>query len=281
MAANFWLSSHCNQWLLDREEIELERQRDYQYFKEEDYKKFHIFFINFIQALGEHMKARQQVIATATLYYKRFYARNSLKSIDSLLMAPTCVYLAHKTEECGVISQSRFITACGAVVKNKFNFAFPGDQFPYRMTQVLECEFFLLEMMDCCLIVYHPYRPLTQYVADLGMEDAIMPIAWRILNDSLRTDVSLIYPPYQIALAAIYMACVIQQKDCKQWFAELSVDMDKILEITQEILQLYELWKSYDERTEISAILSRSPKPKVRPTSATPGQTPSPVPPES
>ena len=82
------------------------------------------------------MKARQQVIATATLYYKRFYARNSLKSIDSLLMAPTCLYLAHKTEECGVISQSRFISACSHVVKNKFNFAFPGDQFPYRMTQV-------------------------------------------------------------------------------------------------------------------------------------------------
>ena len=24
------------------------------------------------------------------------------------------------------------------------------------------------------------------------------------------------------------MACVIQQKDAKQWFAELSVDMDKV-----------------------------------------------------
>ena len=136
MAANFWLSSHCNQWLLDREEIELERQKDYQYLKEGDYKKVHIFFVNFIQALGEHLKLRQQVIATATLYYKRFYARNSLKSIDPLLMAPTCTYLAHKTEECGVISNSRFTAACNAVVKNKFSFAFPGEQFPYRMTQV-------------------------------------------------------------------------------------------------------------------------------------------------
>ena len=136
MAANFWLSSHCNQWLLDREEIELERQRDYQYLKGDEYKKIHIFFVNFIQALGEHLKLRQQVIATATLYYKRFYARNSLKSIDSLLMAPTCTYLAHKTEECGVISNNRFTAACNAVVKNKFSFAFPGEQFPYRMTQV-------------------------------------------------------------------------------------------------------------------------------------------------
>ena len=136
MAANFWLSSHCNQWLLDREEIQLERQRDFQFLKEDEYKKIHIFFTNFIQALGEHLKLRQQVIATATLFFKRFYARNSLKSIDPLLMAPTCSYLASKTEESGVISNCRFSAACSAVVKNKFSFAFPGEQFPYRMSQV-------------------------------------------------------------------------------------------------------------------------------------------------
>lgn len=28
-----------------------------------------------IQALGEQLKVRQQVIATATIYFKRFYAR--------------------------------------------------------------------------------------------------------------------------------------------------------------------------------------------------------------
>lgn len=31
-------------------------------------------------------------------------------------------------------------------VKNKFSFAYP-QEFPYRMTHVLECEFYLLEMM--------------------------------------------------------------------------------------------------------------------------------------
>ena len=158
MAANFWLSSHCNQWLLDREEIQLERQRDYQYLKEDEYKKIHIFFINFIQALGEHLKLRQQVIATATLYYKRFYARNSLKSIDSLLMAPTCTYLAHKTEECGVISNNRFTAACNAVVKNKFSFAFPGEQFPYRMSQVSLFNFRHVVSRDW----FHPWIAINQ-----------------------------------------------------------------------------------------------------------------------
>ena len=57
MAANFWLSSHCNQWLLDREEIELERQRDYQYLKGDEYKKIHIFFCQFHPGVRRTFKA--------------------------------------------------------------------------------------------------------------------------------------------------------------------------------------------------------------------------------
>jgi hypothetical protein len=65
-----------------------------------------------IQILGEQLKLRQQVIATATVFFKRFYARNSLRCIDPLLLAPTCVFLASKVEEFGVISNSRLITTC-------------------------------------------------------------------------------------------------------------------------------------------------------------------------
>lgn len=36
---------------------------------------FRTIFLLVIQALGEHLKLRQQVIATATVYFKRFYAR--------------------------------------------------------------------------------------------------------------------------------------------------------------------------------------------------------------
>ena len=30
------------------------------------------------------------------------------------------------------------------------------------MNNILECEFFLLENMDCCLVVFQPYRPLVE-----------------------------------------------------------------------------------------------------------------------
>ncbi|PIK55645.1 putative cyclin-C-like [Apostichopus japonicus] len=198
------------------------------------------------------------------MYFKRVYSRYSLKSIDPLLLGPTCLFLATKVEESGLITNSKLQVACQSVVK-KFGYAFKNQEFRYKSNQILECEFYLLELLDCCLIVYHPYRPLIQYVADLGQEEQLLPLAWKIVNDSLRTDVCLLYPPYLIALACLHMACVISQKDTKHWFAELNVDLDKVLEITQQILQLYDLWKNYNEREEISGILEKVPKPQLAP----------------
>lgn len=264
MAGNFWQSSHCNQWVLDNQSLLKNRQADLAFLSEEEYQKVHIFYASVIQAIGEQLNVRQQVIATATMYFKRVYSRYSLKSIDPLLLGPTCLFLAAKVEESGAITNSKLQGACQSVVK-KFGYAFKNPEFRYKSNQILECEFYLLELLDCCLIVYHPYRPLIQYVADLGQEEQLLPLAWKIVNDSLRTDVCLLYPPYLIALACLHMACVISQKDTKHWFAELNVDLDKVLEITQQILKLYDLWKNYDEREEITAILEKVPKPQLSP----------------
>lgn len=157
-----------------------------------------IFFSNFIQVLGEQNKLRQQVIATATVYFKRFYARNSLKSIDPFLLAPTCIFLASKVEEFGVISANRLAGSCSNVIKNKFSYAYNQD-YPYSSKHILECEFYLLENLDCCLIVYQPYRPLLLLIQDIGaQEEQLLTLTWRIINDSLRTDVSLLFPPHQV-----------------------------------------------------------------------------------
>lgn len=148
-------------------------------------------------------------------------------------------------------------------VKNKFSYAYT-QEFPYRTNHILECEFYLLENLDCCLILYQPYRPLLSLIADIGNghEDQMMALAWRVINDSLRTDVCLLYPPYQIALGCLQIACVILQKDLKTWFAELNVDMEKIQEIARHLINLFELWKSYDEKKEIPNLLAKMPKPK-------------------
>jgi len=67
-------------------------------------------------------------------------------------------------------------------------------------------------------------------------------------------------------LGCLQIACVILQKDLKSWFAELNVDIDKIQEISRYIINLFELWKSYDEKRDIQNLLNKMPKPKIQPT---------------
>lgn len=41
-------------------------------------------------------------------------------------------------------------------------------------------------------------------------------------------------------LACLHVACVVQQKDARQWFAELSVDMEKVLfSFLEDMVSLY------------------------------------------
>ena len=87
------------------------------------------------------------------------------------------------------------------------------------------------------MIVYHPYRPLLQFVSDLCPDDpSLLQIAWRIVNDTLRTDLCLLYPPSIIALACLHVACDFLKKDSKQWFAELNVDTEKVSFLSVNLL---------------------------------------------
>ena len=47
MAGNFWQSSHCSQWILDKVDLLRERSQDLQVLSEEEYQKIIIssFFI--------------------------------------------------------------------------------------------------------------------------------------------------------------------------------------------------------------------------------------------
>jgi len=276
MAGNFWQSSHCKQWLLEPHEIfDAPSREDRQKVGGEDnYRKLMILFANFIQAIGEQLKIRQQVIATATVFFRRFYLKNTLSSCDPLLMSPTCLFLAAKVEEIGPMSNNRLVNATSQVVRNRYRNVFnelPGNEYPYRTNNILECEFYLLELMDCCLIVFHPYRPLLQFLSDLNItnpDDPLSMLSWRIINDSYRSDVMLQYPPYMIALTALHMASVNIDRDLTSWFAELSVDLIKINQISKELLKLYEVWELFRQdhhqanSVELSMIFKKIPKSK-------------------
>jgi len=250
MAASFWTSSQNRHWLIDRWSLAQSKVEDLKFLSESDLVKIRIWFFHLIQKIGKRLALRQQIIATAFVYFKRFYTKNSLRKTDPFLVLTTCVYLACKIEECPhhikiVIQEVRHVLQ-------------DVGGFTYDSSKVAEFEFYLLEELEFYLIVWHPYRSLTHFTHELGMRETGTQFAWFVINDSYRTDVCLIYPPHMIALAALYLTVVLgkadfapgsvgDKKDMKQWFADLNVDMDEIVEIVAEVLGISEVWADWKE----------------------------------
>ncbi|KAG0230801.1 hypothetical protein BGW42_000666 [Actinomortierella wolfii] len=57
----------------------------------------------------------------------------------------------------------------------------------------------------------------------------------------------------------------INNRDMIQWFADLNVNMDEIIEITQEMLSLYDIWKDYNEESVPAMITALKAKEAVKP----------------
>ena len=280
MAASYWKSSQFEQWLFDRQELISSRLKDISSWStnpssstvitEDDYLKVLIFYSNIIQHIGEQYKVRQQVIATGIIYLKRFYARYPLKSIDPWLLCPTCLFLAAKVEEFSTLNHQRVCNAAATTYKKYVHLLNGPTDYPYSIKHILECEFYLLEIMDCCLIVYHPYRSLDMYTREFQIDQQLFEATWRIINDSLKTDAPLLYPPYEIALACLLLAATYRDKMSllKQYMIDAQIDIERIYDVVKYLLRYYQLITTYDadppnDGKQIKDILSKVPKPKI------------------
>ncbi|XVE72707.1 hypothetical protein DITRI_Ditri11bG0060800 [Diplodiscus trichospermus] len=232
MAANFWTSSHVKQ-LLEPEDVDVVHPQD----KDkgitlEEFKLIKMHMANYILRLAQQVKVRQRVVSTAITYMRRVYTRKSMTEYDPRLVAPTCLYLASKAEESTV--QARLLVFC---IKKLYS----DEKYRYEIKDILEMEMKILEALDYYLVVFHPYRTLSQLLQDAGMNDVSMTqLSWGLVNDTYKMDLILIHPPYLIALACIYIASVYRDKDITTWFEELRVDMNVVKNISMEILDFYE-----------------------------------------
>lgn len=153
-----------------------------------------------ISRLSKRLKIRQQAIATAQVYIKRFYTRVEIRRTNPYLVIATAVYLACKLEECPqhirlIVSEARSLWQ---------------DFISLDTSKLGECEFFLISEMSSQLIVHQPYRTLTSLQTDLRISNEDFALAWSIINDHYMTDLPLLYAPHTIALTAILLALVLR-----------------------------------------------------------------------
>lgn len=242
------------------------------------------------------------MIATAQVFFKRFYLQYSFISFDPRLAAPTMLFVAAKVEECPInakillgklnrmeptslpqtthaqtampspalVNQSHpqaagalaasiaaHKAACSVATTPAGQSAPPPTVPPYMydMEDLLEMEFAILVGLKYDLIVYHPYRPMMQYLSDMKMNECLQ-MAQDIVNDTYRLDLPLLHPPYVLAIASIYMACNFLELDYRPWFKTLNVSQDTIIEITRELLLLWDDNADYVAPTNQAHILA-------------------------
>ncbi|KAL1971295.1 hypothetical protein VTN77DRAFT_247 [Rasamsonia byssochlamydoides] len=287
MAANFWASTQRRYWLFTRERLAEIREnlmeRDklaYQQFPLPDLRLLNIYFNQQLTKLGKRMSTRQQALATAQVYVKRFYTKVELRQTNPYLVLTTAFYLACKMEECPqhirfVVSEARGLWP---------------DFITNEVSKLGECEFSLISEMSSQLIVHHPYRTLSELQPELGLTSDEVALAWSVINDHYLTDLPLLYPPHVIAVMAILIAVVFKPSQTNfhgtgppafagalreggvasafaalggdkngatqtpriqkiiNWLAESEVDIKAVIECTQELVSLYEVWEQYSEK---------------------------------
>ena len=138
------------------------------------------------------------VTATAVAYLKRFYLKTSVMDHPPKEMFLVCLYMACKVEEHN-ISVDRFVEIL------------PPDRREKTKDFILAHELLLMQRLDFHLTVHNPYRPMEGFIIDIKTRCPQLenPEKWRFVADdflrrALMTDVSLLFPPSQVALAALF-----------------------------------------------------------------------------
>ncbi|KAI1366323.1 cyclin domain-containing protein [Xylaria arbuscula] len=208
MAANYWESTQRRNWQFSKDELaemrgklEESEQSLVQMFPLPQRRHLNIYFNQQLGRLGKRLGVRQQALATAQTYLKRFYCTVEIRRTNPYLVIATALYLACKMEECPqhirlVVSEARSL--------------WPVDSLTLDISRLGECEFFMISEMHSQLIVHQPYRTLTNLQSDLGLSQDEANLALSIINDHYMTDLPLLYPPHIIALTAILLSLVLR-----------------------------------------------------------------------
>ncbi|KAI1471979.1 cyclin-like protein [Daldinia caldariorum] len=293
MAANYWESTQRRFWQFSKDELaqmrdELEKsdqaQALVQMFPLPRRTHLNIYFNQQIGRLGKRLNIKQQAIATAQLYIKRFYCKVEIRRTNPYLVLTTALYLACKMEECPQHIRM-FVTEARSL--------WP-DLLHADVSRVGECEFFLISEMNSQLIVHQPYRTLTTLQSDFFLTQDEINLALSVINDHYMTDLPLLYPPHIIALTAILLSLIPRpnnnanmaavtaaltqaqqnrsttstsqntpgasekekQQDMRMskiqrfaaFLAESTVDIEGMIDCTQELISFYECHEQYNDK---------------------------------
>ncbi|KAF2267082.1 C/H/G cyclin [Lojkania enalia] len=280
MAASYWESTQRKYWTFTKQQLMLERKKLEEsernlvnLYPLPDRRLLSIYFYHMLSKMARPLGIRQQALATAQVYVRRFYTKVEIRRTNPALVLATALYLACKMEEC-----PQHIRMILAEARHCWDTSFTD------ISKIGECEFTLISEMNSQLIIHHPYRSLADLQNHFQLTQEENALAFSIINDHYLTDSPLLHAPHIIAITASILAVVLKPNQggpqmnaagvatvlqtlgnvrnasgtpgtqsrvqkLIDWVAESSVDVEALVECTQELISLYEIWESYTDKT--------------------------------
>ncbi|XP_074579458.1 cyclin-H1-1 [Curcuma longa] len=164
----------------------------------EEEQHMRIFYEQKIQEVCQAFKFPHKIQATAIIYFKRFYLQWSVMEHHPKHIMLTCIYASCKVEENHVSAEELG----------------KGIQQDHQI--ILNNEMAVYQSLGFDLIVYAPYRSIEGFLE--GMQDFfhardepekfqdLLQTSYSEVDRMMLTDGPLLYPPGQLALAALRRA---------------------------------------------------------------------------
>ncbi|KAG6702167.1 hypothetical protein I3843_07G019000 [Carya illinoinensis] len=170
--------------------------------EEEQYIR--VFYENKLQEVCNNFHFPHKIQATALIYFKRFYVQWSVMEHHPKNIMLTCIYAACKIEENHVSAEEL------------------GKGISQDHQLILNNEMIVYQSLEFDLIVYAPYRSIDGFVDDMEefcqakddqphMLKALHETARMEVDKIMLTDAPLLFPPGQLALAALRSSNEVHQ----------------------------------------------------------------------
>jgi len=204
----------------------------------------------FLCETGQKLRMPQLTIATAIVFYHRFFAHKSYEAYDEYNVATTCLFLGSKVEE--TPKKLKDVIIESAKIKEPAKPPPDADSrdFHVEKERILICERVLLQTLAFDLSVEHAYRPLLAYVKSIKGTRDLAQVAWNFINDSLRTTICLQYAPRCVSAACVFLAAkYLSEKQKKayalppynggKWYEAFQVTEEVLKDVSDQIMELY------------------------------------------
>lgn len=229
----------------------------------------------FIEEAGRILKLPRVAIATAMVFFHRFYAKHSFLQHDRFEVAVACLLLAAKTEESPkklvpVLEECQKLKWRGmqagnndATANNKPPDLDPkGEEFSKLKERVLLLERVILHTIGFELSIDHPYKFLVEQIKHLvqnkkltykdasakasqqqqQMMNEMVQLAMNFANDSMHTSLCLQFDPKKIAMTCVYLAAqlghLVPTNSEEDWCDLLPIDPPSLASIALQLVEL-------------------------------------------